>query len=139
MAVQFGDMVGPLYDSATIPAHAAATATEIIPVFRAFKAGRIRSVTVVPGAAATGDNTNRTNINLIKYTAAAAPVGTEVANLDYATGTDAVLMKAATLYAPTTPAEFSAGEEFAIQLEKVATGLALGSMRIVVEYDLAHS
>lgn len=138
MAVQFGDLVGPLYAQAVIPAHAAADATEDIPIFRAFKNARIRSVTLIHGAAITGVDTNTTHVNLKSWTDAATPVATERANRDYVDATDAVAMKAISLYAPATYLNLDTGQYLSLELEKVGTGLAIPDSMVVVEYDLAR-
>lgn len=119
-----------------LPAHAAATATEALPIFRAPFACRVTAVRVVPGAAATGDNTNRTNYNLLNGGAAGTGT-TELGNLDYATGTDAAVGVTQNVYAPADPANgtaLAAGDTLKMQIEKVGTGVALGATLCVIEY-----
>lgn len=128
MVARMHDVPGDHVALVMLPAHAAATATENIPIFYAPFACRITSVTVVPGAAATGDNTNTTNYNLINGGAAGTGT-TEIGNLDYATGTNAAVGVAQTVYAPADPntgQSLAAGDVLKMQMEKVGTGLALG-------------
>ena len=128
------DIPGTHVATTVIPAHAAATATEKINVFRAPFACKIVSVEVIPNAAATGDDTNRTNVNLLN--AGTAGTGTtELGNLDYATGTDAAVGVAQDVYRPASPLAIASGVILQLALEKVATGLALGSMLAVVSYQ----
>lgn len=120
--------------TAPIPAHAAATATESYPIFFADRAVKVRKVSLVFSAAVTGTATNYTNVNLVNRGTDGTGT-TELANIDYASGQDAVAMVETSLYAPTTPLAVAAGGVLAIQLEKVSTGLALPAMLAVVEYD----
>lgn len=136
MVAQIHDVPGTHYASTVVPAHAAATATEAFPIFRAPWACKIVSVRVVPAAAATGDNTNRTNINLLNGGAAGTGT-TELGNLDYATGTDAAVGVTQDVYAPANPDDgvaLAAGDVLKLQYEKVASGLALGANLVVIGY-----
>lgn len=111
----------------TIPSHAAATATERFYIYEAERACRVKQVKVFPAAAATGDNTNRTNINLVKNS-------TEIGNFDTVTTTgDLTQGGAVTLLSTTT--SLAAGDKLYIELEKVASGLLLPSMLAQVVID----
>jgi hypothetical protein len=119
-----------------LPAHAAATTTEAIPIFRAPFACKVTAVRVIPGAAATGDDTNRTNYNLLDGGSAGTGT-TELGNLDYATGTDAAVGVTQNVYAPADPDDgetLAAGDVLKMQIEKVGNGVALGATLCVIEY-----
>src|SRR5687767_6956660 len=71
--------------------HAAATATEKRAIFVAPRKCRVLGVEFASDVAATGDNTNTTNLNLVN--AGSAGVGTtEVGNLDLATSVNIVAL-----------------------------------------------
>ena len=128
------DIPGNFVAQHAIPAHAAATATEKVNIFRAPFACKIVSVEVIPDAAATGDNTNSTHVNLLN--AGTAGTGTtELGALDYATGTDAAVGVAQDVYRPASPLAIASGVILQAQLEKVSSGLALGRMLCVVTYQ----
>ena len=130
------DIPGSHVATAVIPAHAAATATEKVNVFRAPFACKIVSVEVIPNAAATGDDTNHTNYNLLN--AGTAGTGTtELGNLDYVTSTDAAVGVAQDIYRPASALSIAEGVILQIQIEKAASGLALGSGLIVVTFQSA--
>ena len=135
MTTRIHDVPGEHYASVLAPAHAAATATEAIPIFVAPFKCRIASVKVTPAAAATGDNTNRTNINLLNGGSAGTGT-TELGNLDYATGTDAAVGVVQTVYAPAagTGVALAAGDVLKLQYEKVGTGVALGANLVTIHY-----
>ena len=80
-----GDVVGhQLIAQATVPAVAAGTATIVYPIFVSDRYVKIKSVSFVPQAAVTGDNTNRKNLNL--HNRGTDGTGTtELANIDLAT------------------------------------------------------
>lgn len=131
-----GDVVGHQFIAqATIPAVAAGTATIVYPIFVADRDVRIKAVTFVPQAAVTGDNTNRKNLNL--HNRGADGTGTtELANIDLATGTNLVALDETSLYAPASPLSISAGIVLAVQVEQVASGVALPQLHVQVTYDL---
>lgn len=133
MATSIHDIPGTHVAYVLLPAHAAATATESIPIFRAPFACRVTAVRVTPGAAATGDNTNRTNVNLLNGGAAGTGT-TELGNLDYATGTDAAVGVTQDVYASSTGTALAANDLLKIQFEKVGTGLLLGVALCTIEY-----
>jgi hypothetical protein len=133
MASNIHDIPGNHTVAVVLPAHAAATATEAIPVFVAPFACKVMNVTVTPAAAATGDNTNRTNINLLNGGTAGTGT-TELGNIDYATGTDAAVGVKQTLYDSATGTSLAAGSVLKVQYEKVSTGLALGANLVTITY-----
>jgi hypothetical protein len=131
-----GDIPGaPYQETAYLPSHAAATATEVVPIFVAKQNCRIRKVSVVAGAAVTGQDTNTTNLNLHDRAADGAGT-TEKANYDLTLGNDLAAHDEKILYQPATPFSLDAGRVLAIQFEKVGTGLLTPQMLAVVEYDL---
>jgi len=133
MVSSIHDVPGEHYASVIAPLHAAATTTEAYPIFVAPFACKVMSVTVTPAAAATGDNTNRTNINLLNGGSAGTGT-TELGNIDYATSTDAAVGVKQTLYSSTTGTALAAGDVLKLQYEKVATGLALGANLVTIKY-----
>jgi hypothetical protein len=133
MASSIHDLPGNHTAFVIIHAHAAATATESIPIFVAPFACKLMSVTVTPAAAATGDNTNRTNINL-QNGGTAGTGTTELGNLDYATGTDAAVGVPQTVYSSTTGTALAAGSVLKAVYEKVGNGVALGANLVTITY-----
>lgn len=116
--------------------HAAATATEKRAIFVAPVKCRVTGVTIISDIAVTGDNTNTTNANLIN--AGAAGVGTtEVGNLDFVTGVNAVALDGVAIPLNATyanGADLNEGDVLALQYEKVGTGVAIGPSLINVEW-----
>jgi hypothetical protein len=124
-----GDHPGYQQEHHTVlPAHAAATATEKLKLYVAERACRVKKVAIHPSAAVTGDNTNRTNLNVDKNT-------TEVANLDLDTGTDLVAQAETVLYEPATPLPMAAGDYIGLEWEKVASGVLVPALAAVVVVD----
>lgn len=130
------DIPGAHVDSVIVRAHAAATATEVAVIWRAPFAAKIRKVEVIPDAAATGDDTNRTNLNLLDGGTAGTGT-TELGNIDYATGTDAAAGVAQDLYAPASYDAVDAGTILKLQYEKVGSGLAVGPFLVLITYEAA--
>jgi cobalamin biosynthesis Mg chelatase CobN len=94
-------------------------------------------VSVTPHAAATGDNTNTTNLNLINKGAAGAGT-TEVGNRDLPTGTNLVAMDEMTVPLNATfvnGVSLAEGDVLALQYEKVGTGLAVGPLQVNVDWE----
>jgi len=136
MVSRVHDIPGTHMVSVMLPAHAAATATEAIPIFRAPFACKVKAVRVIPGAAAVGDDTNSTHYNLLN----GGSVGTgttEIGNLDYVTNTNAAVGVVQDVYVPAAGSEqaLSAGDILKMQIEKIGTGLALGTTLCVIEYQ----
>lgn len=128
------DIMGNRVAFADIRPHAAATATEKQVIWRAPFDAKLISVEIIPDTAATGDNTNSTNVNLINAGTAGSG-STEIGNVDFATGTNAVAGTAISLYAPADGLAVDAGTQLHVQLEKVGTGLALGGFLAVITYQ----
>lgn len=133
MASSIHDIPGNHVATAPIRAHAAATATELIAIFRAPFACKIVSVEILWDAAITGADTNTTHVNL--HNRGTAGTGTtELGNIDYVNATDAAQFVAEDLYSPATPLSIAAGVILAVQLEKVSSGLALPNGTAIITY-----
>jgi hypothetical protein len=127
------------YQTIPVRAHAAATATEeaallwfpdsAIDITRAWH---------VPDDAITGADTNSTSLNLIDGGSAGSGT-TEIANIDYVTGTDATANneKAFVTAAGTTFTKYAlaAGSSLMLQYVKAGTGLAIPTGNIVIEFQ----
>ena len=102
--------------------HAAATATESRIIWVAPIDCVITGCSVMNPAAVTGDDTDRTNLNLLD--AGAAGTGTtEIGNLDLATSTDLVANVPSAL--SVTATALTAGDVIKMSYEKVGNGLLL--------------
>lgn len=134
MVASFHDVPGNHIAQHGVPAHAAATATELVTIFRAPFDCKIVSVEVIPDAAITGIDTNETNVNLINAGTDGAGT-TELASVDFVTGTNGVAGTAIQLYAPATALSVTSGTILQIQLEKIGTGLALPRFLAIVTYQ----
>ena len=126
-----GDIAGTHYADFQLIAHAAATATEDVGSWIAPAAIKVTAIRICPSLAATGDNTNRTNYNFINRTSGAG--STEVANHDYATGTDAA--KGTGVALTVTAFTMAANDALCVEAEKVASGLALGTCAVRVSFQ----
>ena len=136
MSISIHDIPGNHVATFPVPAHAAATATEVVNIFRAPFACKIVSVELIPDAAITGADTNSTNVNLLN--AGTAGTGTtELGNIDFASGTDAAAGVAQDLYRPATALSVASGVILQVQIEKVSSGLAIGRFTAVVTYQAA--
>jgi hypothetical protein len=120
--------------SATFGPHLAATATELLAVIRIPFDARIRSSHIVPLAAATGDNTNRTNYNILNGGTAGTGT-TEIGNFDPVTGADLAVGVEKDIPIATAPLAVTEGTKLFLQAEKVASGLAVGGGTWVVLID----
>jgi hypothetical protein len=136
-ATAYAGIPGPIPFQAHVVAHAAATATEVHPIFRAPFACKLMKVDVVAQAAVTGDNTNRTNLNILNAGAAGSGT-TEVGNLDLVTTTGNMIandsrnvpMNVTYLTAGVTLAE---GDVIVLQHEKVGNGVAVPIFLVYLE------
>ena len=124
--------------SQKVPAHAAATATEQWPCFFAPFPCIVTGCKVVPQTAATGDNTNTTNLNLISKGAAGSGT-TELANLDLVTGVNLTAYADSSLTVTGTLAQrtLAEGDVLTLQHEKVGTGVAVGEVIVEISYTPA--
>jgi hypothetical protein len=134
MVASFHDVPGNHIAQHGVPTHAAATATELVTIFRAPFDCKIVSVEIIPDAAITGADTNETNVNLINAGTGGAGT-TELANIDFVSGTNGVAGTAIDLYSPTDALALDAGTVLQLQLEKVGTGLALPRFLAIVTYQ----
>ena len=138
MGVGIGEIAqaGSRYRQARTPAHAAATATEVVVVANWDKAVKLINAWFIPDTIVTGQATNYTNLNLLNDGTTAA--GTELSNLDY-DGTAVVSTAARVRVAWTiaTPSTQAAASTTSVQFEKVGTGLAIPAGIVVLEYAYA--
>ena len=120
----------------TLPAVAAATATQTNMIWIAPDAVQVVGVEVAAGAGVTGNNSNTKNLNLIDAGTGAGT--TEVGNLDLVTGTDltAKTPRAIVDADAGTGAAFSldAGDGLALIVEKVGTGVAVPDLLVRITY-----
>lgn len=128
-----GTLAGVQYLTAYVPAVTAKAATAPVAAIVAPFKCRIVSVEFIPLADVTGADTNSRNLNL-KLT---DTDGTEIANLDFAAGTDAEALaaKAFTMKGTEAQQTLAAGDVIALESELVGTdGLALpaGVLRVGV-------
>jgi hypothetical protein len=122
-----------------VPAHAAATATEKLPVFEAPFDCYLRRVAFAPQAAVTGQDTNTTHINVLDGGAAGSGT-TELATKELVNGTDLAALDYQDIFALTdTKVELSAGDIVLLQEEKVGTGLAVGQGFVLVSVEAKGS
>jgi hypothetical protein len=128
------DLTGTHVHNVPIALHAAATATETRLLWVAPFKCKIVSIGAYFDVAATGDNTNTTNINTLNGGTAGTGT-TEIGNKDYVLATDVVVGTEQVLYAPATPLAVAAGTHIRIQFEKVATGLALSAGIVQVRFQ----
>lgn len=111
----------------SVAAHAAATATELRPLFVAPFPCTITAVDIVPGAAVDTADTNTTHLNLID-TGSAGTGTDEVGNLDLVAATADLVandLRSIPLNATylTSGVAMAEGDVLALQFEKVGTGL----------------
>jgi hypothetical protein len=126
------DFPGTHTHTVSVPAHAAATATEEYPIFYAPFNCKLTNVLYIPAADITGVDTNTTHLNIINRGAAGAGV-TELDNVDFVAGVNA--SKAVPKDMATTDVNLAKGDVIVAQYEKVGTGLALPAGQIVFEYE----
>ena len=128
------DIPGPLHAHGYVPAHAAADATLDHVIFRAPFACKVRKVSIMFGATLTGADTNSANLNLINRGADGLGT-TELANRDYASGTNDTAYVKRDHYAPASPLAVAQGVVLTMQREKIGTGLATPDIHVQVEYE----
>lgn len=107
-------------------AHAAATATETLTIFKSPCRAKLKAVTWVPGAAITGANTDTTHINVINR-GTDGTLTTEIGNKDWIAGVNATAFGEVSIYAPAAGSELQLSQNHVISctFEKVGNGLAL--------------
>lgn len=126
-AVTHEQEVGPY------PQHAAATATEERALFTAPVKCRIVAASIVADAAATGDNTNTTNLHLVNK--GAAGVGaTALADLNLPLGVNLVAFDEFAFTMLTTGLDLAEGDTVTLQFQKVGTGLNIGPIIVKLGY-----
>lgn len=127
------DLQGVVTEQVTTIAHAAATATEYVGSWEAPKNIKLISVEWRPSAAITGADTNTTHLNLDDAGTGGAGT-TELGNIDYTDGVNAAAGEVESFYAPSSPAEYSEGNLFKLQAEKVGNGIAIPSGVLIFKY-----
>ena len=119
----------------SIPAVAAAAATIRYPIFRAPFNCRVKRVAVVPQGAVTGAG-DRRNLNIQDEGDGAD--NTEIANLDLATGTNLAAHIITDIDANLDNVMVK-DEVLSLESEKVASGVAVPELLVIVEFDADHS
>jgi hypothetical protein len=130
--LQAYDVPGTQREMVAVPAHAAATATEIVPIFEAPVGAKIEKVIFRPGAAVSGADTNTTHLNVIDMGTGGAGT-TELGNYDLTSGNDLTAGERKELYAPATPLSVSQNNLIGLQFQKVGNGLAVPAGSVIVE------
>lgn len=121
------------YEQIAAPAHAAATATELICEFLVGFTGRLRAVYFIPAADVTGQDTNTTHLNVIDK--GSDGTGTdELGNYDLTNGND-LTGDAPNAIASGLTTAVTDGDVIAIQAEKVGNGLDVPLGTYVFIYD----
>ncbi len=112
-----------------IPPVAAATASTTFPVLVAASGQPllVSRVSIVPGAAVTGANSNTKHVNVLDN-------ATELTTLELTLGTDLTSLTERAIYSPTTPRTLDAGDVLSVQVEQVGTGQALPPLFVTVEF-----
>ena len=132
--LQAYDVPGTRREMVAVPFHAAATATEIVPIFEAPLGAKIEKVIFRPGAAVTGADTNTTHLNVINMGTAGAGT-TELGNYDLTSGNDLAAGERKELYAPAAALAVSQNNLIGLQFEKVGTGLDVPAGIAIVEWS----
>ena len=125
------DIPGSHRHQVSVIAHAAATATENIPIWEVPFDCVITDIKIIPATDITGQDTNTTHVNFDDR-AADGSGSTEIDNFDFVSGTDATSGDA--LSGATTDVNIDADDVLALQYEKVGTGLAIPALLVVIDY-----
>lgn len=117
-------------------AHAAATATETLTVFKTPCRAKLKAVKWIPDTAITGANTNTTHINIINR-GTDGTLTTEIANKDWTSGVNTTAFGEVSIYAPAAGSELQVSLNHIISctFEKVGTGLDLPKGTFVFTFD----
>lgn len=117
-------------------AHAAATASEQLCVFRSPCRALLKGVDWVPFTNVTGTNTDSTNINIQNRGTNGAGTD-EIGNVDYASGTNASALTTNAIYAPAAGSELQMSENTVIAalFEKIGNGLAMPGGTFIFTYE----
>jgi hypothetical protein len=130
------DLAGIFQHVVTLPAHAAATASEKLKIFEAPVDCTVTSVEFVSAIAVTGVDTNTTHLNLIDGGAAGAG-STEVGNYDLTDGNDLAANTAQELAGAAgagTDFDLDEGDYLMLQWEKVGNGLNVPIASVTVHW-----
>ena len=135
----FGDIPGTIPIEKYVPSHAAATATEVVAEpFRAPFKGTIVGFGFIPLAAVTGDDTNRTNINILNKGTDGSTGAAEITNLDLATGVNLVAFDEKVIPLAANY-EVIEGQVIVLQHEKVASGVLVPAGTWIIYMNGNHS
>jgi len=129
---QQGDHAGYQQDhAATVPPHAAATATETAPIYVAERACRLKKVDVYSLLAVTGANTDYTSLQVSVNGVAKGNV------FDMTSGNNLAAGVKKNIYAPTTPLALAAGDVVGLVYTKTGNGLLVPALfvRIVTDFE----
>lgn len=118
MSIGQGSQPGRWYESIAVNKHAAADVTELRGLWSVPKACLLFGAYIQPTTAVTGTDTDSTNVNLLKN-------ATEIANKDFAAGTDLVAHTETTLYSNATGLALVAGDHLNLEIEQVGNGLLI--------------
>lgn len=88
----------------------------------------LRWVSIIPSAGVTGDDTNRKNLNV-------KVGGTEVANLDLATGTDLTVDAENQINTTELSTTLTKGVPIKLEIEQVGTGVAIPASHVLIEFS----
>ena len=133
MAAKYFNQPNAMFAQVRSIAHAAATATEVIGLAIIPCDAEIISIDFIPDGATTGNDTNRTNLNVMNRGILGTGT-TELGNLDLATGSDLTAFKREAVYNPSTKLRVVAQSVIAIQFEKVGTGVAVSAGTWIIEF-----
>ena len=136
MAHTHTSLSGSFYDKAITGAVAAGDATEEQVIFVAPDDCVIQGFSITPDSAVSGDDTDRKNLNFINKGSDGSGT-TELANLDLETDTDlsaAVETEITATGTAIASRRLSQGDVVVLEIEQVASGVALPRMLVESEY-----
>jgi len=127
------DIPGDAIDFATVAGLAATGGTVEHIVWQAPYKCKVHEVAVVPTSAVAGADTDYFNLNVIKV-GSGGTGGTELANKDFVSGTNANAGLDCDLYSSALGTAFEQGEAINLQVERKGSGLAMPFMLVKVRY-----
>ena len=124
------DIPGDHIDQVPVAAVAAATATGYVGIWSAPFKCKVTAVRFVSSVAATGDNTNSKNLNVLLDDGSPAEIG----NYDLVTGVNLVVGTPVALDVPAAGTALAANQNLIFEIEKVGTGVLVGPGTFLVTY-----